>query len=72
MVALLRKMIVKHYIAGRMLLVQENTHLFVGVITEPTPTAVKRRLGELKIFHTENVEIIEEIVGIKSLAYPLQ
>ena len=62
-------MIVKHYIAGRMLLVQENTYLFVDVITEPTPTAVKRRH---LIFHTENVEIIEEIVGIKSLAYPLQ
>ena len=68
MVALLRKMIVKHYIAGRMLLVQENTHLFVDVTTEPTPIAVKRRLGELKIFQLENVEVMEGGVGIKSSA----
>ena len=55
-----------------MWLVQKNTHLFVDVITELTPIAVKRRLGELKIFQLENVGVMEEVVGIKSSAYLLE
>ena len=64
-------MIVKHYIAGRMLLVQENTLQYVDVITGPTRIAAKLKLGELKIFQLENVGVMEEGVGIKSSVYLL-
>ena len=64
-------MIVKHYIAGRMLLVQENMPLFVAVIIGLTQIAVKPTLGELRIIQLENVGVMEEVVGIKPLTYPL-
>ena len=40
--------------------------LFVDATTGLTQIAVKPTLGELRIIQLENVEVMEEIVGIKS------
>lgn len=59
-------MIVKHYIVGRMKLVQENTLLYADATTGLILIVVKLTLGELKIFQLENVGLMEEVMGINT------
>jgi hypothetical protein len=59
-------MIVKHYIVGRMELVQENTLLCADATTGLILIVVKLTLGELKIFQLENVGLMEEVMGINT------
>jgi len=59
-------MIVKHYIVGRMELVQENTLLYADATTGLILIVVKLTLGELKIFQLENVGLMEEVMGINT------
>jgi hypothetical protein len=59
-------MIVKHYIVGRMKLVQENTLLYADATTGLILIVVKLTLGELKIFQLENVRLMEEVMGINT------
>lgn len=59
-------MTVKHYIVGRMKLVQENTLLYADATTGLILIVVKLTLGELKIFQLENVRLMEEVMGINT------